>query len=168
MKLQGKITDSGKFSWLNPIEFSEQIKQFWGKIVDVTFEIHRVKRSINQNDWYWSCIVPAFLDGYINENHDREIWLRNELFTIEIHDGKYSKTALEIGNQLLQQKYNSFTIQNKETGEIESFNLGTHNLNTKEFADYCEICRRFIFDFYQIYIEDPDKNWKSNIEDKNE
>ena len=51
----------------------------------------------------------------------------------------------------------------KEIGETKNLLIGTSNLNTKEFAEYCELCRRFILDYYNIWIEDPNPNWKDNL-----
>jgi len=97
-------------------------------------EKRRATRSLNQNAWYWGCIVEAISEhtGYTPD---------------EVHD-------------LLKQKFipKKLAIQDGN-GEIkDELVIGgtTTKLNKVQFGEYCEAIRRWAAMDLDIVIPDPE------------
>lgn len=90
-------------------------------------------RSLNQNAWYWGCVVGLVAEhtGYTSD----EIH--------EIYKGKFLPKRLAMANR---------------NGEIcGEFVVGgtTTRLNTTEFSEYCEAIREWAADELDVDIPDP-------------
>lgn len=103
-------------------------------------------RSKKQNDWYHSEIVKSYYDYLISQK---------EVVTEDDCHEAFKYLFLRIKR----------TVVNPVTGEEVIFEKvgSTKELDTSQFADYCEHCREFLSSKFQIIVEDPDPNWKQNL-----
>lgn len=112
----------------------------------ITVKAQRRSKSAKQLAWYWGAILPALSlkTGYTVE--DMHAWCKYkflnppELKTLVIVDA------------------NGEVIEEAHIDGPETVSL----LTTRQFADYCEDVRMFAADSLQVYIEDPNINWKRN------
>lgn len=101
----------------------------------VTFVRHRSRRSNRQNAWYWGCIVSALRD-----------FLREQ-------GQAYSA---EQCHEMLKWRLLREDIVDHRTGEVVGQTVPTSTkLTTTEFAEYCELCRQWLFDQFDITVPDP-------------
>ncbi len=98
-----------------------------GRRVQVTLKDEELKRSLQANRWYWSCVVPMFSDW---SGYDKD----------ESH-------ALLTGMFLKVEKV-------LPTGEAIDVGGRTSKLTTQEFAAYCERVCRFLAE-QGMYVPQP-------------
>lgn len=112
----------------------------------ITLKPQRRAKSAKQLAWYWGAILPALAahTGYTVE--EMHAWCKYkflnppELKTLVIVDAQ---------GEVIEEAH----IDGPETVSL---------LTTAQMADYCEDVRMFAADRLQVYIEDPDINWKRN------
>jgi hypothetical protein len=116
----------GQIMFHRPKEVKEYIQTFEGKPVNVTIEKWKEKRTIQQNRWYWVCVVhlPAESFGYLDEEMH------------EIYKSMFLKEEREI------------------KGKRYELVRSTTSLNTEEFSEYIEKCRMWAAN-EGIVIPDP-------------
>lgn len=108
---------------------------------EVEISPRRNTRSLQQNKWYWSQIV-APLAEYLS-------------------DQDYNVTTSEEAHELLKARFLATTVFCKRTGDVLCRRVrSTTELTTEEFADYCERCRAWLSDFFNLQIQDPDPAWR--------
>lgn len=97
-------------------------------------------RSIPQNAWYWSCIVPALQEALKEQG---------ELVTgegaHEIMKSRFLKTETRIVNEITGEEEQQLHVRS------------TAELNTKEFAEYCDHCIRFIAEWFNVTVLNPNE-----------
>ena len=88
---------------------------------EVLVEINKLplKRSLAQNKYYWSVVVPTF----------RTLW--NEVL------GGITK---EMTHDMLRANFLPLDIPSPKTGEVVRISKSTTELSTKEFGEYIEAC----------------------------
>ena len=65
---------------------AEEIKQFFnGKEVVVSFERKKIKRSLDQNAYYWGVVIPSIVKGLINLGWN-DLTIGNEAHHYGIHE----------------------------------------------------------------------------------
>lgn len=112
-------------------EFTQYVRGFEGKVIEVVVRKFRKHRSNPQNAWFHACILPILTEAMGEPN------------TV---DGKeYAKEAL---------KFHFLRITGP--GGFERVR-GTSDLSTEEFSVFCEQCRQLAAEMYGINIPDPGK-----------
>lgn len=128
------VIESGRLKVRRLTTFQEGIAGFKeGTEVRVVVEKKTATRSLNQNAWYWGCIVELISEhtGYTAD---------------EIHDvlkAKFIPKRLAVADG---------------NGEIKGeFVIGgtTTRLNTLEFGQYCESIRQWAAEDLGVVIPDP-------------
>ena len=91
---------------------------------EVLIEINKLplKRSLAQNKYYWSVVVPYF----------RRLW--NDAI------GGITK---EMSHDMLRANFLPLEITSPKTGEVVRISKSTTELSTKEFGEYIEACRHY-------------------------
>lgn len=114
--------------------------QGWWKI---EAEAKRGTRSQQQNAWYWACIVQPFY--HVLRDQDPDV------------------TSPEHAHTALKCKFLAVPVCNPNTGEVLTHAIGsTASLTTVEMADYCERCRVFLAEWFNIVVPDPDPSWRES------
>ena len=93
-------------------QFARHVSSFEGKWVQVIVRKQIVKRSLQQNRWYWGCIIAMLA---LHCGYDAE----------EMHDALKMRFLLD-------------RTVNDALPTVRS----TTSLSTEEFAAYCEQCRQ--------------------------
>ena len=125
---------NGHLHFHNRRVFDEQVRHFReGAQVEIAVTIRRASRSLQQNAYYWGVVVQIISEhtGYTpDEVHE---FLKMKFIP--------KRLAVADGN-----------------GEIcEEFVIGgsTRKMNTIQFGEFMEECRRFAADTLDCYIPDP-------------
>lgn len=106
---------------------------------EVELKPRRDTRSLRQNGWYWSCICPALAQF--------------------LEDQDYECCSVDFCHALLKAKFLSREVCDPRTGEVLARAAGsTANLTTEQFSVYCERCRAWLADFFNIYVPDPESD----------
>jgi hypothetical protein len=117
VKIYARVTDGDLPSeaW---VAFSAEIAHHTGKDICITIERKRKKRSLNQNAYYWSVVIPAIrkmLEEYGNEVDDEE----THSFLKE-HVGKLTGSVVDsVGRRVAVTKSSASLT----TAEFESYLL---------------------------------------------
>lgn len=119
----GQLTIRGKNLW--PLTDGEVL---------VTVMRAHATRSINQNRWYWGCVVKAVAD----------------------HTGYTPKEVHEIYKALFLPRV--VAIEGARGNVVAEFEVGgsTRQLNKLEFGEYCEQIREWAASELDVHIPDPD------------
>lgn len=99
-------------------------------------------RTNQQNRWYFGQIVKSF--------------------ALYWSDVSGEPVTTEQAHEFLAKKFLTYTVVNEETAEFIELVKSTAKLNTKEMAEYCELCRNYMAQSHGIIVPDPDPNWKEN------
>lgn len=114
------------------INFSdaESKKRLWGMLAKlkgqqaVTIKLHRKRRSLSANAWYWAAVIPAIVQGL------QEAW-GESLSADEAHE-------------FLKDRYLSRPVVDRTSGEVVGrTNSSSAILNTEAFGEYLEKCIKF-------------------------
>jgi hypothetical protein len=93
-------------------------------------------RSSKQNRYYWGVVVKAFQQGY------------------------KQMTGEEIGRMMahetLKMELNFTELVNPDTGEVAKISGTTVKMNTKQFMEYIEGCRKWISEWLHTETPDPE------------
>ena len=111
---------------------AEQLSNLEDCTANILIEREKKNRSIPQNKWYWSCIIPMIAKE-IGEYDEEEIH--------EILKTMFLKKVV--------------VVKGKELWKVGS----TTKLDVGEFGEYCEKVRTWAAQFLNVSIPDPDKNW---------
>lgn len=124
----------GRLFLRNRRAFDQQVAQMPEKwTLEVTVKRLRATRSIQQNRWYWGCIIEL-LSEHTGYSPDEMHEVCKAMFIPK-------KVALQDGN-----------------GEIkEELVIGgsSRSLNTLQFGEYCEAIRRWAATELDVNIPDP-------------
>lgn len=127
---------------LNRTRLKERLAGERDGLYSVTIERRHATRSAAQNAWYHGVILKL-LSEHTGYTHD------------EMHE--YCKL-----------KFNSRIVTvATDTGEIideQRVGLTTTRLNKLTFGEYCEQIRQWAAAELQVYIPDPDVDWRINAE----
>lgn len=145
----------------------EDIEKLQGKDLDITFKVHREKRSLDANAFLWSCLGK--MGGVLNEPiYDMY------LYSLEKYGKFIHVQVIENAYEDLKRMWrhtkiiDDFIGLNPITGEKEKYLevlcfFGSSNYNSKEFSRLLE---GVISDMEQMGLERPtDKHLKAIIEE---
>ena len=97
----------------------------------------RAQRSSAQNRWYWSCLATP-LAQYLSEQD-------------------YDITSAEQAHEILRARFLTVDVVNRATGEVVGQRVrSSTELDTAQFADFCERSRTWMADFFNIIVPDPE------------
>lgn len=114
MRIWDGRVENGKLKLEDRDGFAALVEKLEGKPIQITLERMRVKRSNNQNRWYWGCIVKLLAEhcGYETD---------------EMHEALKAKFLRD--------------RENEEVGGLPKIRSSA-SLDTVQFSDYCERCRQ--------------------------
>lgn len=104
----------------------------------------RKKRTLDQNAWLFGCIYPMLLKALNDEGWEF-------VTTQQVHEFFKSMLGKE-------------KFINKHTGEIVEIPQSTAEMNTVQFATYCEELRNYGREYLNIEIPEPNKLWNASRE----
>jgi hypothetical protein len=122
--------------------------------VEIIIRKKRVLRSLPQNAYYWSVIIPAIQNEIKNLGErltlkETESWIMDYLLS----------TDSDFVHSFLKQKFIDKMQVDESTGEvIEIKNPSTKRMNKEEFSDYLNRVIQFANETLQIYIPSPNEN----------
>lgn len=137
IKYFGKVNDEGRLRIFNKKVFFEDLKNLKGKDIELVIQKRTKRRSTEQNNYYWGCIVNVLIDAIKEEWGDI-----------------YSK---EKAHLLLKANVNFKEKVNEGTGEIIRITKTTTTHNTIEQEEYHENCRRFIEEWFNVKVPLPNE-----------
>ncbi len=123
--------------------FVQALEQFQNTDIVITIQKKRIKRSTNQNSYYWGIIIPLVRNGL----HDA---------TGEVFD------ASETHN-FLKSQFCYKELINEDTGEIVKIPKSTTDNSTTEMEIYHEQIRNFAQEFLNIRIPLPHEDLKLEL-----
>lgn len=123
---------------------SEAFKQFEGKRVSVSIQLAKKSRSNPQNKYYWGVLIPEMQQGF------KETW-GEKLSQEEVHE-------------FCKLQFNYVERVNEVTGEIIRTPKSTTLNSTASQEEYHEQIRQFAFEWFNIVIQLPDKEWRLKFE----
>lgn len=104
-------------------------------VCEITLKRKRDVRSLNQNRWYWACIVGPFYDFLAGQDYD--------------------VTSPDDAHEILKAKFLTVSIRDALGDVIATRVRSTADLPSDEFSDYCDKCRVWLGDFFGIPTQDP-------------
>lgn len=119
----------------NQKTFSDLIKGFEGKRVELTISKAKKERSNQQNRYYWGCVIPILRNSLKD--------LGNVFTPEQVHD-------------LLKYKFLKEDVHIKEGEFIEKVKSSTE-LSTSEFMDYIDEIQKWSAEFFGVVIPDPNE-----------
>ena len=122
----------------NRMQIKDVLKQFEGKVVQISIQRKKNARTPLQNRYYWSCIVPIWKELLLNEWGDF-----------------YTKEAT---HEFLKMNFGYEELVNEDTGEVLRRVKSTTENSTIEMEQYHEICRRKAYEFFGAVIPLPNED----------
>lgn len=107
---------------------------------DWTIERHKRKASHEQFKWLYGSIYPLTL--------------------IALNDAGYEFTTIEEIDLFWKSLFASKDLLIRETGEIKKIPLSKSEFVTIDHMAYCSNIRDYCQEYLNIFIPDPDPNWK--------
>lgn len=120
------------------------LSEWRGKEITLEVRLNRRRRSEQQNSYYWKVVVGLVRKALMEE-----------------HGEMYTKDEV---HGILKQQCNWREITNEESGESIKIPKSTRDLNTLEFEEYEERCRRFAAEFLGVDIPLPNENTDAELE----
>lgn len=120
------------------------LSEWRGKEITLEVRLNRRRRSGQQNSYYWKVVVGLVRKALMEE-----------------HGEMYTKDEV---HGILKQQCNWREITNEESGESIKIPKSTRDLNTLEFEEYEERCRRFAAEFLGVDIPLPNENTDADLE----
>ena len=147
----GKVTDEGVMTIPSSVR-AEIVEAYRGRQFKITAEEIVAIRSILFNSFYWVCIMQHAHAAF-TETDPRGY---KDLTAGQVH--KYMKTRF---------LFNGVRFTDKETGVTEwLIEPTTTTLSNKEFIDYCEDIRNFLFDVFGVNIDEKEaKDYYSTLDE---
>lgn len=129
MKLVIKVTNGeAKLDYL-----AEKIKELKDGSYEMNIKKSRTIRSINQNNYYWGCVIDEMFELY-----------EKTVKPSEIHD-------------FLGYKFLTISYRHPLSDELISKITSTTKLNTKQMEEYLEQCRKYAMEEYNHRIPLPNE-----------
>lgn len=100
----------------------------------------RNPKSKEQRGWLWNHIYPVLLDAMV--------------------DAGWEITTIDEVHEFFKKLFASHKVINRFTGEIIEIPDSTAEMDTSEYSAYCEKLREYAWEFLNVEIPDPDRNWK--------
>ena len=142
MKFQGKIDEQGLLRIINRKGFDEFILQWAGKDVEIEVSKKKSRRSLPQNSYYWSAVIPiirqAFRElGHQLDNEETHEFLKHQFLkeSIITEDGEYLGERIKSSTELTK----------------------------SEFMDYIAEIQQFAAEKLSVYIPDPNEQTNLNF-----
>lgn len=136
----------GRAKFSNRKLFDYCLKEYEGKQADLVLDVHRKRRSNEQNAYYWGVVLPCMLQGFIDAGH-------TGLNIDDCHD--YVKaTWLTKGKEII----------NPKTGEAKTISKTTTILSTTEMMELIEEIARFCAEILNVVIPEPSPIWNATNE----
>jgi hypothetical protein len=136
----GHIEENGVLKIHKRSEFFQAVKimgnEKYCKVEIVVRKIYS-KRSNQQNSYYRGYIIPEFVKGFTDTTGEH--------------------ITQEQAHEFLKGKFLTKEFTNKLTGEVENMVGSTKTLTTVEFMEYIAECSRFIGEWFNITILDPNE-----------
>lgn len=124
---------NGQLKIKNRKAFDDYLASLTGDVV-VAVGKHRKPRSIDQNGWYWGCILKLMSE--VTGHTEKELH--------EAMKQRFNCKAITVGKQVVP------------------IPGTTSDMNTMEFSEYCERVRAFAAAELNLVIPDPDK-WHERV-----
>lgn len=118
---------------------TNRVKQVFADLKDGKYLIKITsirKRSINQNSYYWACVVPLVKEGLVNAGYD------------EI------KTDEEV-HEIMKHLFLKRQVVSKKDGNVIEISSSTSDLTSLEFGNYLEEIYKWSSEYLNIYIPPP-------------
>lgn len=135
----GSVTDTGEIK-LPGQKMRRELAMLAGRGIEVVVRPKRKRRSLDQNNYYWGCIVPAFLAAFREWSPDTG-W--NAEMIHEVLKARFLPLIREWGQTVVP-----------DTGEVIDEPLTTRKLTTSEFSHYKELIQQWGAEM-GIIIADP-------------
>lgn len=136
----GSVTDTGQIKLPGQKMRRELAAGFSGREFELIARPKRKRRSLDQNNYYWGCIVPAFLAAFREWSPDTG-W--NAEMIHEVLKRRFLPLIREWGQTVVP-----------DTGEVIDEPLTTRKLTTSEFSHYKELIQQWGAEM-GIIIADP-------------
>lgn len=120
----------------------QEVRVFSGQDIEVRIRRKRKRRSVQENNYYWGCIVAAFLTAF--RDFDPEMGWTADMVHEELKR-RFLPRVREWGQTVLP------------TGEIVDEPMTTTKLTTVEAEDYYEHCRKWGAQDLDIIIPLPNE-----------
>ena len=136
----GRVDESGKID-LPKRARTEIGKVFAGKHVTVLIERKRKTRSSQQNAYYWACVIPMVVQGFIDMGNDLVLGNPNDHDLV--HDFLKEK-LLRNGRQLVDIH-----------AQVHETPASTTRCTTVEFMEYVDKVVQFAAEMLNVTIPPP-------------
>jgi len=135
MTLKGYISSDEVAFVYNKHLLKNWLKKNAGKLISIKFLAEEERRSLPQNSYYWSVVIPHIIKG--------------------LEYAGYMVGEIE-AHEFLKVRFNSVQLEIKD-GEMISIPRTTTDLNTIEFMTYLERIKVFASESLGIYIPEPNE-----------
>lgn len=139
----GEVDPSGTLKIYNRRGFTDCLRSYAGKKVDITVERHRISRSREQNAYYWAVVVPVVCEGFNGVGYEFD---------------------MELTHEFLKSKFNEVEIINTSTGEILTAPGSTTKMTTVEMMGYFERIARWAAEYLGVNIPQPNEQVKMELQ----
>ena len=114
--------------------FDKECEALMGKKVDITIQPKKKTRSVCQNAYYWSVVVPMVRAGLLDVGYR---------FSID-----------ETHNEL-KNAFRKIEKVNELTGEVKTITGSTTDMSTVDMMDYFAQIQQWAAEYLNIQIPDP-------------
>ncbi|WP_099368107.1 hypothetical protein [Sphingobacterium sp. 1.A.4] len=115
------------------------LKSLEGKDVEIKISRKKKTRSLNQNSYYWGCVIPIVKQGLIDNGFDRSIINSTSV----VHEFLKSMFCPKV------------EVVNEETGEILTLPPTTTNVSTVQMMEYFADIQQWASEKLQLIIPNP-------------
>lgn len=136
LKYTGRVNSRGKLIITAPMFAEIYCPSLTGKMVTVTIGKAKKQRSLNQNAYYFACVVPIF-QNIFNQ-------LGNQFSREQTHD-------------ILRAKFLVEEIADADGVLIAQRIKSTTELTTTQFAEYILDLQKWATEQFDTYIHDPNE-----------
>lgn len=141
----GKVDEGGKLHIVHRKRFIEAMKTFAGKNVEITVKVKKSYRTLSQNAYYWSVVIPHIREGF------RELW------------GEYMHPE-DVHHEMKSRFLVRAEVTDPETGEVKHFLGSTSDLSKSAFAEYVDDCIGFAAQHLDVVVPTADPDYHFNTE----
>jgi len=136
--IRTEVGSDGKLvSESDRLSLSTILKNFAGKTVDITVQRAQNKRSLEQNAYYWKCIVPSMQKA--------------------VHEMWGDDISKEEAHALLKDRFSSIERFHVATGELVKIPVSTTENGTMDQEDYHEKCRVWMKEMFGVTVPLPNE-----------
>ena len=119
------------------------ISSFDGKNIKITISRQRKIRSNSQNAYYWSVIIPLFIEAVYDTWG--EVWSKDK------------------AHNTLKSKFLFTERINEDTGEVIKIDKSTTECSTTEMEEYFTDCRNFLLEWFNVDCPLPNEEITLNF-----